>query len=362
MPSRQTVCWSAAMAAAAVLWTGGTSHANGTPGDVTSPSPPSGPSGNANNGELAASVTQSRIKVTQESGPTGGKSGNLSSTDVNWEPPPCWYEPVYTPEQLKEFSETGLAMGHVSPHMEWGGQKLWTDHYRDGKDAYNYNDKEQSLIPREGYKNYNIGKDGYFWRGVARNPDDPNSYGCERVMFWQDAGEIPDVPNAPTPKTLAEYAYDKVKVPDTEIDLKPAARSTVNLPTWVWLDKGTFKEVKVRAELPNTGLWAETTAKPIALHLEPGTDEAETFPASGDCEINEDGSIGTAYTKGDADKTPPCGIRYLRATNGTPYQLKASITWQISWEGAGGANGDLPDGTFETTQDMNVQEIQSINR
>ena len=31
-------------------------------------------------------------------------------------------------------------------------------------------------------------------------------------------------------------------------------------------------------------------------------------------------------------------------------------------EGSGGAKGDLPDGTFETTQDMTVQEIQSINR
>jgi hypothetical protein len=119
-------------------------------------------------------------------------------------------------------------------------------------------------------------------------------------MFWQDAGEIPDVPNAPTPGTLADYAYNKVKVPETEVQLKPAARSTVNLPTSVWLDKGAFEEVKVRAELPGKGLWAETTAKPIALHLEPGTKDAETFPASGDCEINEDGSIGTPYTKGDA--------------------------------------------------------------
>ncbi|SOR79860.1 hypothetical protein SCNRRL3882_3320 [Streptomyces chartreusis NRRL 3882] len=193
----------------------------------------------------------------------------------------------------------GLALGHVSPHASWGGQKLWTDHYRDGKDAYNYEDG--SLITRKGYDAYNLGKDGYFWRGVARDLEDPDSYDCERVMFWQDAGEIRDVPNAPTPETLAEYAYDRVKVPDTEIELKPEGRSTVNLPTWVWLDKGT---------------------------------------------------------KGDADKTPPCGIRYLRATNGEPYQLKASV----SWEGTGGANGDLPDGTFETTQDMNVQEIQSINR
>ncbi|GHD31704.1 hypothetical protein GCM10010313_75450 [Streptomyces violarus] len=359
-PSRWTMRLGAAAGAAAVLWTAGVAHANDLPGNTTPPAAGSSPSGNANDQEVSASVTSSRIKVTQKSGPTGGNSGTISSTDATWEPPPCWYEPVYTPEQLKKFSETGVALGHVSPHASWGGQSLWKGHYRDGKDAFNYEDG--SLITRKGYDNYNLGKDGYFWRGVARDLEDQDSYGCERVMFWQDAGEVPDVPNAPTAETLADYAYDKVKVPDTKVELKPQAKSTVNLPTWVWLDKGTFQDVKVRAELPNTGLWAETTAKPIALHLEPGTDDAETFPASGDCQINDDGSIGTPYTKGNAEKTPPCGVRYLRATNGTPYQLSASVTWQITWQGSGGTGGNLPDGTFETTQDMKVQEIQSINR
>jgi hypothetical protein len=352
--SRWTERCGVVAAAVMVLWSGGIAHAAGPTDNTTTPTT----SGNANNGELSAAV--SRIRVTQISGPTGGKTGSISSTDVNWEPPPCWYEPVYTPEALKKFSESGLALGYVSPHTEWGGQKLWTDHYRDSKDAYNF--KDNTLAPTPGYDNYNIGKKGYFWRGVARDLASPDSYGCENVMFWQDAGQIPKVANAPTPKTLAEYAYDKVKVPATEIELKPATKSTVNAPTWAWLDKGIFKEVKVRAELPDTNLWAETTAKPIALHLDPGTADAETYPASGDCTINDDGSIGTPYVKGDGGKTPPCGIMYLRATDGTPYQLKASITWQISWEGTGGANGDLPDGTFDTTQDMNVQEIQSINR
>ena len=44
---------------------------------------------------------------------------------------------------------------------------------------------------------------------------------------------------------------------------------------------------------------------------------------------------------GDADKTPPCGITYLRATAGEPYQLKASATWQITWEGSGDVTFDL---------------------
>ncbi len=83
-----------------------------------------------------------------------------------------------------------------------------------------------------GCKNYNLGRDGYFWRGVAADwsaLDDTSL--CSRLMFWQDAGEVPDEPEAPTPEVLAAYAYDKVKVPETEIELKPTNRSTVNLPT-----------------------------------------------------------------------------------------------------------------------------------
>ncbi|MDO0926313.1 hypothetical protein QQY24_13095 [Streptomyces sp. TG1A-8] len=309
--------------------------------------------------EVSASAHSSRIKVTQQSGPTGGRQGTVSPTDVNWKPPPCWYEPVFSPAQLKDFAEND-GDGDVGLRDGWYGTRLWTDHFKDGKDATSIFTSPSTV---KGYKDYNLGKNGYFWRGVA--PDvtaiDDTSL-CSRLMFWVDAGEVPDVPNAPTPKTLAEYAYDRIKVPSTEIEVRPQTRSTVNLPAWVWLDKGRFKEVRVRAELPDTGLWAETTAEPVALHLDPGTPDAVTQPPSGDCTINSDGSIGTPYTRGDADRTPPCGITYLRASNGGPYRLRASLTWRISWKGSDGSGGDLPDGTFPATRDMAVQEIQSVNR
>ncbi|MGW7419744.1 hypothetical protein ACWGJB_06690 [Streptomyces sp. NPDC054813] len=62
--------------------------------------------------------------------------------------------------------------------------------------------------------------------------------------------------------------------------------------------------------------------------------------------------------KGDAGKTPPFGIRYLHSSGGSVFRLRATITWT----GTGGAGGDLPDGTFGTTEDVTIQEIQAVNR
>ncbi|EST28034.1 hypothetical protein [Streptomyces roseochromogenus] len=329
-------------------------------GDV-SPSPPAQkqPSGDASGSTLTAAATATRIKVTQISGGTGSSAKPLAPVDPNWQPPACWYEPVATPQQLKDAvsrlkKNPNGDLVPVTPSLSWGEQ-LMVDHYEEGKAEFGSG---------SGYTNYNLGKDGMFWRGVI-NPNRRNdiaSADCEQTLFWQNARTLPNDKHAPTPDVLAAYAYNKINVPKTEVELKPTVKSTVNLPTWVWLDKAKFQPVKVRAELPEVGVWAETTAKPIALHLDPGTSDAETYPASGDCTINADGSIGAPFTAGGANKTPPCGITYLRATAGQPYQLKASITWQISWKGSGNSGGTLPDGTFDGTQNITVQEIQAINQ
>ncbi|MEK8172379.1 hypothetical protein NKH77_33445 [Streptomyces sp. M19] len=136
-------------------------------------------------------------------------------------------------------------------------------------------------------------------------------------------------------------------MPDTDITLNPDAdgKQTVNLPTWAWLDKSTFKPVSVTASVPEIDLSATTTATPKALKIEPGTSDAELFPASGECAINKDGSIGTPYTKGTSDKTPPCGLTYHHSTSGSgPYQFKATITWEIAWTGSDGSGATCPTG------------------
>ncbi|CAL9328106.1 hypothetical protein SUDANB96_00017 [Streptomyces sp. enrichment culture] len=138
----------------------------------------------------------------------------------------------------------------------------------------------------------------------------------------------------------------------------------MNLPTWAWLDKAVFDEVQATASLSVAGFNVEatTTAKPAALKLEPGTPDAETYPPSGECALNAADSIGEPYAKGKADRTPPCGLRYLRSSGNGTFTLKATITWDITWTGTGGAGGDLPDGTFGNDLAVTVQEIQAINR
>jgi enoyl reductase len=178
-----------------------------------------------------------------------------------------------------------------------------------------------------------------------------------------DQGDPPpaDIENAVTPEVLAELAYAEIRVPSTKVTLAPAAATKVNLPTWAWLDAADFKPVSVTASVPVIGITATATARPKSLRIEPGTKDAVTYPASGVCEVDGD-RIGEPYAKGKADRTPPCGVRYLRSSGDGTYPLQATVTWEIDWTGSGGAGGDLPDGTFGATQDVVVQEIQAVNR
>ncbi|NEA58834.1 hypothetical protein G3I60_32925 [Streptomyces sp. SID13666] len=48
---------------------------------------------------------------------------------------------------------------------------------------------------------------------------------------------------------------------------------------------------------------------------------------------------------------------------GSPYHFKATVTWKIGWTGTGNPKPvDLPDGTFGTTTDLTVREIQAVVR
>ena len=294
---------------------------------------------------------------------TGGATGNVTSADVNWTPPPCWYSPYLGAKDFKKEMSGNIDDALNSPGMGGAASSAIGEVQRHYEDDYGWTDNP-------GYKDYNVDKDGegMFWAGVE-NPNEPDVLkrtSCTDLPFWVDNGEAPppQYEEAISPEILAGLAYQHMQLPDTKVTLAPAANTKVNLPTWAWLNKAVFDEVQATAALnaPGFNIQATTTAKPVSLKLEPGTEDAETYPASGECVINADGSIGEPYAQGKSGQTPPCGLKYLRSSGDGTYNLRATITWDIAWTGTGGTGGDLPNGTFGSEQAITVQEIQAVNR
>ncbi|GAA1929865.1 hypothetical protein GCM10009837_64490 [Streptomyces durmitorensis] len=301
-------------------------------------------------------TAQTRVRTSVHGGGTDHASatGSPSPVGVAWTPPACWYEPAFSPKEIESTVKAWRAFGVNAPLVGGIGHVISAalEHrYKDGHP----------------YKNYNLSKqgEGIFWASVI-NPnrqDDPEATSCDRQPFWVDEGQTPAEPMAASPEILAQYAYDELPVPGTEIKMAPRARSTVNLPTWVWLDEGRFKKISVTASLPGTGLSATTTAEPESLHIDPGTPDATRFPASGGCAPRKGGGIGEPYARGKAETAPPCGVTYLRSTAANEtYALRATLTWKIRWSSSTGEGGGLPSGSFGATQRIPVQEIQSVNR
>ncbi|MEU4925869.1 hypothetical protein AB0G54_05070 [Streptomyces yokosukanensis] len=293
-------------------------------------------------GKLSAGV--GAIVYDRSRNGSGSSVGPVTST-TSWTPPACWYAPKYTPDTLKQYLEPIWAVDSTGP--QWDAQQR--DRYVDGHP----------------YKDFNKDKagKGYFWDSYVNEDFPPGWDKCDAEIFWVDKGDPPpaNVPNAVTTKILGELAYGEIRVPGTKVTLAPVDRTKVNLPTWAWLDGAQFKPVSVTASIPVLGISATTTAEPVSLKIDPGTSDAETYPASGVCQI-ENGRIGEPYARGKADETPPCGVKYLRSSGDGSFQLKATVTWKISWKGSDGAGDTLPDGTFGANQDVVVQEIQSVNR
>ncbi len=333
-----------AIAAAMALTPAGPAYAGGRGGGGSQGGTTTTTGGGSSGGTLTASA--GGITYDTSKNGSGPSVGGLSAGG-DWAPPPCWYAPTWNPAQFRTYV-----------NAIWDEPSVGRDWVSTQQDRY---------VNGHPYHNYNIAKTGkgYWWNGYANMADiaDPAATSCTDPYFWVDTGAPAPVADAISPKILAALAYQRIKVPATRVTLDPVGLQTVNLNTWAWLDKARFKPVSVTARVARLGIFATTTATPIALHLDPGTADATVYPASGDCPINANGSIGTPYRASDGNGVPPCGVTYLHSTTGrAPFALRATITWRVAWTGSGGTGGALPDGTFGTTRAVTVQEVQSVVR
>lgn len=337
MPSRLTrgsVRAAVAMGACtAVLWavTPVASAGDGSPPPSSSSTPTSA------NGRLS-----SRVTVTGPGKSGGSGTQPITSSDVNFSPPDCWYE-SFTPDEFKGVLD--------QRYTDAGNNHAGTiyDYY------YGVRNNMEDI-------HYHKGDDGSWWL-LVYNPDLPADTGgnCTLTEGWRWVGPgDPPVPGVVTAKMLSDVAYKETQLPVGKIQLSPSAQNQkVNLATYVKF-AAALPETWVTAQVPNPPVAATVVADPYSLHVEAGTGFAD--PRSCDYRFVPSGDAYNVDTSGSG-----CNLTYRKATpHGGSYTLTVQITWHVHWTASADRNGPvaqtLADGYTTTTQNVTVQEIQAVNR
>jgi len=284
---------------------------------------------------------ESRITLTASDVGAGAK--HLSSIGGSWDPPSCWYEPAYTPEQFDAAWQTLLA--GLSGSFKSDAQKQY-DELKANQD-------------------FHRGQDGLWWVMVKAKKawDLPVTSTCTQSAGarWVQTGNPPAGLLTVTPQMLSKLAYAATKLPPPSVKLSPAPdRQVVNLPTYVSFDR-PLSPVSVTASLDYAGITvaASTLAVPTALRVNAGTDEASPSSCTYTFSKGNDGTYRVDSSTAD------CNITYQRSSRGATYPLTAEVTWKVTWTPSsdpyGAPANPLPNGlTGGTPQDVIVKEIQTI--
>jgi hypothetical protein len=162
-------------------------------------------------------------------------------------------------------------------------------------------------------------------------------------------------PAPPDPAVLAALARQTLGLPSPVIRSSPAqnALQLTNLPTWLWINPAEWVPESKTATVPGESVTA--TATPVSVTWHPG--DGSTVTCQG---------AGTPYASADnpAAASPDCGHTYTSSSAGQPggaFQATATITWDITWQGAGGAGGALPPLFTTAVAAFRVAESQALN-
>ena len=162
-------------------------------------------------------------------------------------------------------------------------------------------------------------------------------------------------PGLPAPGALAALARQTLGLPSPVIDSSPAqnALQLVNLPTWLWISPAQWAPRSKTATVPGESVTA--TATPVSVTWHPG--DGSTVTCDG---------AGTPYTSADnpGSASPDCGHTYASSSAGQPggaFTATATITWDVTWRGPGGAGGALAPLFTTAAAEFRVAESQALD-
>lgn len=152
---------------------------------------------------------------------------------------------------------------------------------------------------------------------------------------------------------MVQIAVSRLAPPPPQIALSPPppAPQLVWLPTWLWIDESTWGARSATASVP--GVTVTATATPAEVTWSMGDGESRTCQGAGTPWSDEFDARASS---------PTCGYTYTTPSHrqaGGVYDLRATVTWQISWQ-AGGLEGTVS--PLTTTSVASVEVVESLAR
>ena len=92
--------------------------------------PDSGAGADSGSGTIGAHI---RISQSYTGSSASGSTTAATSSNADWKPPVCWYEPMYTPEEYEQFIKSAYN-GAMEPAASYA-KKRADEHYHKGDDG-----------------------------------------------------------------------------------------------------------------------------------------------------------------------------------------------------------------------------------
>ena len=153
---------------------------------------------------------------------------------------------------------------------------------------------------------------------------------------------------------LAYEASRELQLPHPRPALSPAIGTDqlVGLPTWLWLEPGSWATLDATASVP--GLSATAIATPVQVSWD-----------MGDGTVVRCAGPGVPYdlARDDDAQSTDCQHTYQHVSAGEPsgtYTATVSVDWAITWSATNGQGGTLPGTTRGTSFAVPVAERQAV--
>ncbi|MBI2169540.1 MAG: hypothetical protein HYU28_08585 [Actinobacteria bacterium] len=162
------------------------------------------------------------------------------------------------------------------------------------------------------------------------------------------------VPPVAPPTQVVLQARDLITPGSPVIRMSPRVEweQIVHLPSWLWVDPSAWEAETARAQAGRA--WAEATATPTRVVWQMGNGDSVTCNGP-----------GTPYNEARHESTQRtgCSYTYGQSSAGEPndaYTVTATLVYDVTWQGSGGAGGSLGSITRSANVPVRVAEIQAL--